>query len=213
MNLVAFFDSVRASIFNGSLSHKQVQGCEILLAAMAAREWGDLRWYAYVLATTYHETDATMQPVAEYKRGKGKPYGKPDPETGQTYYGRGYVQLTWRENYQKMQDRLGLPLVTDPDLALKEGNAARIICEGMEHGLFTGVGLPRYFGISTNEPVNARKIVNGSDRASLVAHYHVHFLAALEAAHVPAEPPVDPVVAWWASAPPGAVEWLRRAPV
>ena len=88
MNLVVFFDSVRASIFNGSLSHKQVQGCEILLAAMAAREWGDLRWYAYVLATTYHETDATMQPVAEYKRGKGKPYGKPDPETGQTYYGR-----------------------------------------------------------------------------------------------------------------------------
>jgi len=59
--------------------------------------------------------------------------------------------------------------------------------------------------------VNARKIVNGSDRASLIASYHARFLAALEAAQTPAE--VDPVVAWWASAPPGAVEWLRRAPV
>lgn len=211
MNLVVFFDSVRASIFHGSLSHKQVQGCEILLAAMAG--WDDLRWRAYVLATAYHETAATMQPIAEFGKGKGHAYGKPDPETGQTYYGRGYVQLTWRENYQKMQDRLGLPLVTDPDLALKEGPAARIICEGMEHGLFTGVGLPRYFSASANEPVNARKIVNGSDRASLIASYHARFLAALEAAQTPAEPPVDPVVAWWASAPPGAVEWLRRAPV
>ena len=33
-------------------------------------------------------------------------------------------------------------------------------------------------------------------------------LDMVEAAQVP----VDPVAAWWASAPPGAVEWLRRAP-
>ena len=127
MNLPAFFDSVRASIFNGSLSHKQVQGCEILLAAMQSRGWTDRRWFAYVLATTYHETAATMQPIAEYGKGKGKLYGKPDPITGQAYYGRGYVQLTWKENYARMGDRLGLPLVTDPDVALEVMPAARIL--------------------------------------------------------------------------------------
>jgi hypothetical protein len=209
MNLPAFFDSVRASIFNGSLSRKQVEGCEILLAAMQARGWTDQRWFAYVLATTFHETAATMQPIAEFGKGRGKPYGKPDPVTGQTYYGRGYVQMTWKENYARMDDRLGLPLVTDPDIALEELPASRIICEGMEHGLFTGVGLPRYFGPGVNEPVNARKIVNKLDRAALIAGYHARFLEAIEAAWTPA---ADPRVAWLAAMPPETLAWLNARP-
>jgi len=35
-----------------------------------------------------------MQPIEEYGKGKGMKYGSPDPETGQTYYGRGFVQTT-----------------------------------------------------------------------------------------------------------------------
>ncbi|TOE35570.1 hypothetical protein CGJ43_25525, partial [Vibrio parahaemolyticus] len=60
-----------------------------------------LQYLAYVLATTYHETGHTMKPIEEWGKGQGRPYGEPDPETGQTYYGRGYVQLTWLANYIK----------------------------------------------------------------------------------------------------------------
>lgn len=89
-----YFDSVRPSLFQGKLSQDQVEGQEAILG-----EWElpqvdmpttDLRWLAYMLATTYHETSATMQPIEEYGKGSGKSYGKEDPETKQTYYGRGF---------------------------------------------------------------------------------------------------------------------------
>lgn len=56
---------------------------------------------SYVLATVRHETAGTYLPIAEYGKGEGKPYGNPDPLTGKIYYGRGYVQLTWKENYER----------------------------------------------------------------------------------------------------------------
>jgi hypothetical protein len=95
-----FFDKVRAELFAGSLSEEQVAGMEEMLS-FGERIGCDDRHLAYVLATAFHETARTMQPIEEYGKGKGKSYGAPDPQTGQTYYGRGYVQLTWKENYQK----------------------------------------------------------------------------------------------------------------
>src|SRR4051794_28194747 len=68
----------------------------------------DLRWLAYALATTFHETAATMLPIAEYGYGAGRPYGVSDFETDQTYYGRGFVQLTWRDNYARADRELDL---------------------------------------------------------------------------------------------------------
>ena len=72
---------------------KQVDGMEDILPRGKLTPRSDnLRWLSYPLATAAHETGFTMQPIAEYGLGKGMEYGKPDPETGQTYYGRGYVQ-------------------------------------------------------------------------------------------------------------------------
>lgn len=45
---------------------------------------------------------------------------------GATYYGRGYIQLTWKGNYVWFGSRLGLDLMHEPDLALTPGNAASI---------------------------------------------------------------------------------------
>jgi hypothetical protein len=42
------------------------------------------------------------------------------------YFGRGYIQLTWKGTYQKAGDALGLDLVNNPDLALVPENAIRI---------------------------------------------------------------------------------------
>jgi predicted chitinase len=139
----------------------------------------DKRWLAYMLATAKWETAHTMKPIEEYGHGAGHEYGEPDPETGKTYYGRGYVQLTWKANYAKMSGITGVDLVYHPELALDPKCAALIMFEGMKGGLFTGVGLPRYFSLSTDDPVSARRIINGIDHAGDIALIHRGFLAAL----------------------------------
>lgn len=130
-----------------------------------------LRQAAYLLATTKHETANTFAPIEEYGRGKGRPYGKPDPKTGHAYYGRGYVQLTWSKNYQTVGKALGLPLYAKPELALKYDVAYKIMSYGMTHGTFTGVALSRYITDQRTDYVNARKIINGTDKADLIAGY------------------------------------------
>src|SRR5262245_40113966 len=98
-NRQTYFDIVREEPFNGSLTQQQVDGQNIILDYWESYApgvgWVDLRWLAYMLATTYHECAGTMWPIEEYGKGKGQSYGVPDSTTGQTYYGRGFVQLTW----------------------------------------------------------------------------------------------------------------------
>jgi hypothetical protein len=174
----AFFTKWRDGF--GPISQKEVDGLNALFAEMEGRGWTDRRWWAYVLATAWHETASTMQPLAEYGRGKGRPYGQPDATTGKTYYGRGFVQLTWKENYAKLGALLGIDLVGNPDLALQPEPAAEIMALGMEKGLFTGKALGDYFDADTDDPINARRIVNGTDKASLIAGYYAKALAAVD---------------------------------
>lgn len=130
-----------------------------------------LRQAAYMLATAKHETANTFAPIEEYGRGKGLPYGKPDPENGHIYFGRGYVQLTWARNYRTMGKALGLPLYAKPELALRYNVAYKIMSYGMTHGTFTGVALRRYINEGKTDYQNARKIINGTDKADLIAGY------------------------------------------
>ena len=130
-----------------------------------------LRQAAYMLATTKHETANTFAPIEEYGKGKGLPYGQPDPVTGLVYFGRGYVQLTWARNYKSMGKALGLPLFLQPDLALRYDVAYKIMSYGMTHGTFTGVALSRYINEDKTDYQNARKIINGTDKADLIAGY------------------------------------------
>jgi hypothetical protein len=177
----AFFTAARERPFGGSMTQRQVDGCNALLDEWEARyPAGDLRWLAYELATCKWETGHTMQPVEEWGHGAGHPYGVRDPITGQVYDGRGDVQLTWRANYQKMSGVVGVDLVNHPELALDPRIAAAILFEGMEHGDFTGVGLPEFFNPTTDDPVGARRIINGTDHAEDIAEIHRGFLAALQ---------------------------------
>jgi putative chitinase len=180
-----FFDSVRDSLFGHQLSQAQVDGMNTILS-YADRHGVDDRHLAYILATTFHETARTMEPIEEYGKGKGKSYGVPDSQTGQTYYGRGYVQLTWRENYEKQDKKLNLGgrLVSNADLALDPEIALRILFDGMYDGDFTGVGLPKYITCSDHENdatdfYNARKIVNGLDCADQIEDYAHKFANAI----------------------------------
>lgn len=201
MNRAVFFDAIRPMF--GGLSTDQVMGLEILLAAVDGLP---VRHQAYVLATAYHETAATMQPVREtlaktdaeaarrleraWKAGKmpwvKTPYWRAD--NGKHWIGRGYVQLTHKVNYERAGKRMGVDLVADPSAAMSPMLAARIIVQGMSEGWFTGVKMS---DCATYRDM--RKVVNGMDRADMIAGYAAKFeTALLEAERQPPRPDVEP---------------------
>ena len=181
-----FFAQIR-SLF-GRMSQSQVEGLNSLLDAVGGCLINEA---AYMLATAYHETAHTMQPIEEYGKGRSRDYGKrlkmsrkPYSDTLPLYYGRGYVQLTWYENYDKAGRLLRLDLLRQPELALQADVAAKIMREGMFDGWFTGKKLGEYVGLRTAEYVSARRIINGMDKAQLIAGYAVVFELALRKAKV-----------------------------
>jgi putative chitinase len=178
-----FFASVRYYLDSTqSLTQEQVDGFETLLATYeAAPDAVDDRMLAYILATSWHETAFRMQPIAEYGKGSGKSYGQPAGPYGQCYYGRGYVQLTWLENYQRQDTKLALngQLVKNADLALDPVIAAQILFGGMVDGDFTGKKLRDFFTLEETDWYNARTIVNAHDCATDIASYAEKFCNAL----------------------------------
>lgn len=192
MNRRVFFDGIRSTLFSGQLTQRQIEGISFKLDAWDRSGLTDIRWLAYMLATSYHETARTMQPIEEYGKGSGRPYGKklkhsrqPYTWPDKIYYGRGDVQLTWYENYETMGRLLGIPLLEQPELALKPDVSARIMIEGMTKGKsnrgdFTDVSLENYFNTIKDDPINARRIINGLDKANLIAGYHDKFLTAIK---------------------------------
>ena len=153
---------------------------------------------AYVLATAFHETAATMQPVREtlartdaeairrldaaFAAGRlgsvRTPYWRRDGE-GKCWLGRGLVQLTHRRNYEIMSEVTGIDLVADPCRAMDMDVSVAILIEGMRRGSFTGHRLEDYFGPGREDWMGARRIINGRDRAELVAGHARAFARAL----------------------------------
>lgn len=196
-----YFDDVRDSLFKGAMSQQQVDGQEAILKGWDAQTASDdLRHLAYMLATTFHETAQKMWPIEEYGKGEGMKYGKPDPKTGQTYYGRGFVQLTWADNYRRATDNLGLTgdrdLEWHPERALDLDIATAVMFRGMAEGWFTGKKLRDFFSDTANDPVGARIIINNDvgKNGEMVAAYHDAFLEALQDAWSEPPPPRQPIV-------------------
>ena len=173
-----FFAGVRSLPFNGTLTKSQVAGMEAILDEWERRKLTDLRWLAYMLATTKWETDHTMQPIRE---GGGERYLK--SKKYYPWYGRGYVQLTWERNYRAFQPAVkqlfGLDIVENPDAAMDPRAAAYIMFEGMMRGTFTGKKLSDYFNTQKTDWINARRIINGVDRATEIATIAKQFYADL----------------------------------
>lgn len=125
---------------------------------------------SYILATVEHETARSFQPVREAYF-LGEPKGERHRKTLRYYpfYGRGYVQLTWDYNYLNYSTLLGLDLVNQPDLVMRPDVALFILVDGMKRGVFTGVGLDRYINNRATDFKNARRIINGLDKANDIA--------------------------------------------
>ncbi|MGL5446595.1 MAG: glycoside hydrolase family 19 protein [Rhabdaerophilum sp.] len=189
----AFFAVLRGT----ALRHQrpaQVDGTEMLLDKLTGLP---AAWVAYALATTWHETAATMQPIHEhgnpayfkrmYDPEGPRPHvaralGNTLPGDGVRFAGRGYVQLTGRTNYDRAAKATGYPLVGNPDLAMRPDIAAEILRAGMIEGWFTG---RKFASALPGSPASraqfreARRIINGTDRAEKIASYALNFQAAL----------------------------------
>jgi putative chitinase len=133
---------------------------------------------AYVLATALWETARSMKPVVEafwksevWRRRNLRYY---------PWHGRGFVQLTWEKNYRRAAHELGVPLDQNPSLALDPTNAAKVIVTGMREGWFTGKKLADYIDLRHSDFFNARRIVNGTDRAENVARFAREYDAELK---------------------------------
>lgn len=164
-----------------TLSSDSTDGLSVLLSNLGEDpDVTDIRWAAYMLATVKHECANTWRPIEEYGKGQNRPYGQPAVVTDQngtqytnTYYGRGFVQLTWRMNYDKMGQALGLGngLVLHPEHALEPTTAYHVMSYGMRHGSFTGKGLASYIQGDACDYLNARRIINGLDQADRIQGY------------------------------------------
>lgn len=186
MNETILFNTLRQMA--GSLYQIQVDSVHAILNACTRLGVTDKHQVSYILTTAYHE--ARLKPVIEIGLGLNRDYGKklkmgggpgkrvPYSTPDRLYYGRGFVQLTWYENYAQFAKLLGIDLLNRPELALQPDYAAEIIVLGMQKGLFTGVDLGRYFNAGRTDPVSARKIVNGMDKAELIAGYYSKILTA-----------------------------------
>jgi putative chitinase len=182
-NKIIIFNRLTSSGLYKLPNKSQLRGIDAILDyCVNICEMDDARQIAYILATAYHETARTFEAIEEFGKGKGRKYGQKIKMNGkgylrpdQIYYGRGLVQLTWYENYEKFGKLLGIDLLENPKMALDLAISVKILVEGMRGGLFTGRGLDRYFNTERCDYVNARKIVNGLDKAELIAGYAQKF--------------------------------------
>lgn len=169
----------------------QQEGLEFLLKNLfspSQTDELDIRRIAYMLATVKHECADTWRPIVEVGDRKycakyesntslGRRLGNIYPGDGYLYRGRGYVQLTGRDNYSKFNKRLPSHLATDilsfPDKVLSPQVSFYIMMVGCRNGLFTGVCLAKYINDNGTDYRNARRVINGLDRADLIASYAV----------------------------------------
>lgn len=208
MNEDVFFNTIRRTLFGGRMNQAQVDGIKGLLVAFDQVGDRDQDTLAYGLATAHHETGKRMVPVREgfattdagarkavealaRKRGPASAvarYARPAGPHGHVYYGRGHVQLTWLENYLRSSADAGVDLVANPDAMLDPVISARVLFRGLMDGRWNarGKGISHYQGaddfLSDAEAAEARRTVNGQDKAELIAGYHRAYYDALTAA-------------------------------
>lgn len=167
MDRKVFFDSVRASF--GKMKQSQVDGYTKILDEAFVR-FTPLNHLAYMLASVWHETAATMQPVREYGSEaylKSKPY--------YPWVGEGLIQVTWEENHRKFG-------ATAPGQLMEWPKALVALFDGCTKGMFTGKKLSDYITETATDYRNARRVVNGLDKADLIAGYALTFEKALRTA-------------------------------
>lgn len=162
----------------------------LILAESVANSVSDKGKIAYILATAEHESHLgnLMTEIGDegYFIRSYDPPGRVAQALGNTkqgdgprYRGRGFVQITGRRNYTDWANRLGIDLVSQPEMATLPQIAAKVLVIGMIKGTFTGFALGEFVAGNTRDFVNARQVVNGHDRAEHIAEIAQFYYNAL----------------------------------
>lgn len=208
MDKAKFYAALRGGpMFPHGFKPEQVRGLDRLLDTWERYFRNDSDFLlAYNLGTSYHETAATMQPIKErgarsyfdkYEPGTrlGAILGNTQPGDGYRFRGEGDVQNTGRANAAKATKRLNevfglkLDLVAHPEQRGDPFVSAMSLFLGNKEGWWTGKDLLDYIdGIPESEQedlcefVNARRVVNGTDKAEKIAGYAMQFYRAIQTA-------------------------------
>ncbi len=201
-NRKAFFDDYKGR-FATITNQRVVDGLTFLLDEIEKDNgFTMIREVAYFLATIKGET-GIFHPLQEKRASRinqPKLWETQNRYWNTGFYGRGYVQLTWENNYLKAGKKLvGLKMkknggveititektfVQTADLVMQPEAAYLIASRGMKEGWFTTKKLSDY--IKQGQPpdyVGARKIINGTERASMFADFASKFELILRASN------------------------------
>ncbi len=192
INRQKFFAGYKAAF--GSLTQGQVSGLESLLSSLERdKEIAYITYMAYMLATLKHETADTFQPITEYggqsyfnkydpvladtatRRATARANGNTQKGDGYKYRGRGFVQITWKNNYRRLGEAVGCDLVNSPEKALDPVVAYQVMSYGMRKGIFTGKKLADYMSANKADYREARRIINALDKADTIKSYAINF--------------------------------------
>jgi hypothetical protein len=139
---------------------------------------------AYVLATAEHESASfgTLEEFASGTMFEGREdLGNTQPGDGPRFKGRGYVQLTGRLNYTAYANRSGIQVVQLPVILMNwPALSVWVLVDGMRRGAYTGHRLDKFVNKTKQDFINARRVVNGLDRAEKIAKLATQWLAQLE---------------------------------
>ncbi len=192
INRQKFFAGYKTAF--GGLTQGQVSGLESLLFSLERdKELPYITYMAYMLATLKHETADTFQPITEYggqsyfskydpiladtatRRATARANGNTKKGDGYKYRGRGFVQITWKNNYKRLGDAIGCDLVNYPEKALDPTVAYQVMSYGMRKGIFTGKKLADYMSATRADYREARRIINALDKADTIKNYAISF--------------------------------------
>lgn len=180
-----FVDLYRTQV--GQIDQPVARNLKLILDQITSqRNLTEIPQAAYVLATIEYETGGKFDPPTEmgsrsYLVGRygpssrfGKMLGNQTDDDAVRYRGRGYIQLTGRANYEKMNAALhlaGTPddLVTNPDAMLKPAIAYRATVVMMLDGRLGGTKLSNFVSGDHKDYVNARRVMGGLDHAAPIA--------------------------------------------
>ena len=189
INRKQFFDNVKRFGLITKFTQLQVDSIDAILDEIEDLKIINKGQQAYIFATAYHEAfdftgkqTGTIQRIVPIQEGGTLAYLK-----SKWYYphiGYGFVQVTHLDNYKKVQRAYKLikgndiDIVGNPKRLLEVKLSAFAIVYGMQVGLFTGKKLNDFIGVKFDFR-NARKIVNGMDKASEIATHASNFLRCL----------------------------------
>jgi hypothetical protein len=131
---------------------------------------------AGALATIRVEVGRNFKPIMEYASGEAyegrKDLGNVEKGDGVKYKGRGYIQLTGRANYSLFGQKLGLDLISNPDLALDVEVGAKILAH-----YFIDRGVVN--ACLAKDWLRVRKLINGVNRSTGLPNGYNDFMTVI----------------------------------